>query len=94
VGITCKPEDPLVTNSNVVNVMQAASSDGGMVMPSALAVVRLMTRSNWVGCSTGMSPRLRPAQNLVDKVGRAPSHCGRRQADFRKGVAIQQRGLR
>src|SRR5215831_6912474 len=29
-----------------------ASSDGGMVRPIALAVVRLMTSSNLVGCST------------------------------------------
>src|SRR5262245_37619646 len=32
-----------------------ASSDGGTSMPSAFAVVRLMTRSNLVGCSTGTS---------------------------------------
>src|SRR5262249_4942764 len=32
-----------------------ASNIGGMVRPSALAVVRLMTRSNFVGCSTGIS---------------------------------------
>src|SRR4026209_474764 len=31
-----------------------ASNDVGSVMPSALAVVRLMTRSNLVGCSTGI----------------------------------------
>jgi hypothetical protein len=28
-----------------------ASSDGGMVMPRALAVLRLITNSNFVGCS-------------------------------------------
>ena len=33
-----------------------ASTDGGMVRPSALAVVRLKTRSNLIGCSTGRSP--------------------------------------
>src|SRR5262245_49760472 len=32
-----------------------ASSDGGTARPSTLAVVKLMTRSNLVGCSTGMS---------------------------------------
>src|SRR5262249_28160346 len=32
-----------------------ASSCGGTSRPSALAVVRLITRSNLVGCSTGMS---------------------------------------
>jgi hypothetical protein len=44
-------------------------NDSGIVRSSAFAVVRLMTRSNLVGRSTGMSVRLRPAQNLVDKVG-------------------------
>src|ERR1700694_1763246 len=35
-------------------------SDCGMVSPSALAVLRLMTKSNLVGCSTGRSPGLAP----------------------------------
>jgi hypothetical protein len=33
-----------------------ASSDGGIVRPSAFAVLRLITRSNFVGRSIGMSP--------------------------------------
>src|SRR5215467_11159826 len=37
-----------------------ASSDGGIVRPSALAVLRLMTSSNVVGCSTGRSLGLAP----------------------------------
>src|SRR5262249_52131921 len=41
-----------------------ASSVGGTVRPSALAVVRLMTRSNLIGCSTGMSPGLAPRRIL------------------------------
>src|SRR4029077_21097056 len=41
-----------------------ASSVGGTVRPSALAVVRLMTRSNLVGCSTGMSPGFTPRRIL------------------------------
>ena len=36
--------------------------------PSALAVVRLTTRSNLVGCSTGKIGRLGAPQNLVDVV--------------------------
>jgi hypothetical protein len=32
----------------------------GIVRPSALAVVRLMTRSNLVGCWTGISPGFAP----------------------------------
>src|SRR5258708_463097 len=43
-----------------------ASSDGGTVSPSALAVLRLITSSNFVGCTigrlAGFSPlRTRPA---------------------------------
>ena len=41
-----------------------ASSVGGIVRPRALAVVRLMMRSNFVGCSTGMSPGFAPRRIL------------------------------
>src|SRR5215468_9876491 len=41
-----------------------ASSVGGMVRPSALAVIRLMTRSNLVGCSTGRSAGFAPRRIL------------------------------
>ena len=34
--------------------------DGGMVRPSAFAVLRLMTNSNVVGCTTGRSAGLAP----------------------------------
>src|SRR5262245_5259872 len=37
-----------------------ASSDGGIVRPRALAVLRLMIRSYFVGCSIGRSPGLAP----------------------------------
>src|SRR5947209_11547730 len=37
-----------------------ASSDGGTVSPSALAVLRLITSSNLVGCCTGKSAGLSP----------------------------------
>src|SRR5262245_12354089 len=39
-------------------------NDSGIVSPIALAVVRLMTRSNFVGCSTGMSAGLAPRRIL------------------------------
>ena len=32
-----------------------SSTDGGIASPSAFAVFRLMTNSNFVGCSTGKS---------------------------------------
>jgi hypothetical protein len=41
-----------------------ASSVGGTSRRSALAVVRLMTRSNLVGCSTGMSLGFAPRRIL------------------------------
>ena len=37
-----------------------ASSDGGMVSPSALAVFRLITNWNLEGCCTGRSPGRAP----------------------------------
>jgi hypothetical protein len=37
-----------------------ASSDGGIVRPRALAVLRLMASSKWIGCSTGISAGLPP----------------------------------
>ena len=39
-------------------------SVGGMVRPSAWAVLRLMTNSNFVGCSTGKSAGLAPCRIL------------------------------
>src|SRR5262245_25427048 len=44
-----------------------ASSEGGTVSPSALAVLRLITSSNFVGCSIGMSPGLVPFKILSTK---------------------------
>src|SRR5712664_3968310 len=41
-----------------------ASSVGGTSRPSAWAVIRLMTKSNLVGCSTGMSPGFAPRRIL------------------------------
>src|SRR5262245_44220679 len=41
-----------------------ASRDGGAVRPSALAVLRLMTSSNFVGCSTGKLAGLAPLRIL------------------------------
>ena len=41
-----------------------ASSIAGIVMPSALAVVRFTTRSNLIGCSTGISAGREPRRTL------------------------------
>ena len=48
------PSDHWITSSAVAN------SDSGTVMPSALAVPRLMTNSNLVDCMTGRSAGLSP----------------------------------
>ena len=40
------------------------STDGGIVSPNALAVLRLITNSNLVGCSTGRSAGLAPLRIL------------------------------
>src|SRR5215470_101692 len=40
---------------------------GGIVRPSAVAVLRLIISSNFVGCSTGRPAGLAPFQNLLDK---------------------------
>src|SRR5262249_20100535 len=44
-----------------------SSNDSGIVTPRALAVVRLTTRSNLVGCSTGMSAGFAPRRILSTK---------------------------
>src|SRR5262249_18574076 len=44
-----------------------ASSVGGISRPSAFATIRLTTRSNLVGCSTGMSAGLVPRKILSTK---------------------------
>src|SRR5262249_41477205 len=42
-------------------------NDSGILMPIALAVVRLTTSSNLVGCSTGISPGFVPRKILSTK---------------------------
>ena len=41
-----------------------ASTFGGIVRPICFAVLRLITNSNFVGCSTGSSPGLAPFNTL------------------------------
>ena len=53
-------QGPEPTNSYSMISSASASNVGGTVTPSALAVVRLMTSSNFVGCSTGISLGLVP----------------------------------
>ncbi len=56
-----------------------ASADGGIVRPSALAVLRLITSSYLVGAYTGRSTGFSPLRNAVDIAGGAPglvNHIG------------------
>src|SRR5262249_22795094 len=48
----------------------------GTVRPSALAVVRLITRSYLVGCSTGRSSGFAPRRILSTKLAARPHMCG------------------
>src|SRR5262249_60414025 len=50
--------------SHSITSSARASSVGGMVRPIALAVVRLMTSSNLVGCSTEISAGFPPRKIL------------------------------
>ena len=45
-----------------------SSSDFGTVIPSAFAVLRLITSSNFIGCSTGISPGFLPLKILSMKL--------------------------
>src|SRR4029434_7037467 len=54
------------------------STDGGIVSPRALAVLRLMTNSNFVGCSTGRSAGLAALGVLVAHVGARREEGGSR----------------
>ena len=47
-----------------------ASSDGGTSRPSALAVLRLITSSNFVGCLHRQIGRLLAFEDAVDIAGR------------------------
>src|SRR5438128_10079174 len=48
----------------------------GIVSPRAFAVLRLITSSNFVGCSTGRSAGVGAFEDLVDVPGRAPKDLG------------------
>jgi hypothetical protein len=47
-----------------INSSAVANSVSGMVSPSALAVLRLMTNSNRIDCTTGRSAGLAPLRML------------------------------
>src|SRR5262249_5817480 len=58
--------DEVAARHSITSSAMASTFDG-TVIPSALAVVRLMTSSNFVGCSTGISPGFVPRRILSTK---------------------------
>jgi len=52
--------DELAADHHSITSSARASTVGGTSRPSALAVLRLMTSSNFVGCTTGRSPGWAP----------------------------------
>src|SRR5215472_12027502 len=71
-----------------------ASTDGGMVRPSALAVLRLMTSSNLVGCSTGRSAGLEPLRDLCHIGSGASIEISEIRAVAHEGACLRpRRGL-
>src|SRR4051794_2771544 len=62
-GGAAEPSDELTAPHSITSSARA-SSVGGISRPSTLAVVRLMMRSNLVGCSTGMSAGFAPRRIL------------------------------
>ena len=60
-------QNPEVRRSYSITSSARASSAGGASRPSALAVLRLITRSSRVGCSTGKSPGFAPSRIFLTK---------------------------
>ena len=64
-----------------------------MARPSALAVLRLMTSSNLIGCSTGYSAGLAPRKTLAtieDACTCKHQRCGERQSEFMRHSFLRQ----
>jgi hypothetical protein len=59
-GVCREVPGPDIVHAHSITSSARASSVGGTSRPSAFAGIRLMARSNLVGCSTGMSPGLAP----------------------------------
>ena len=53
-----------LASSHSITLSARARTLSGMITPSALAVLRLISSSNFVGCSTGMSAGLAPLSIL------------------------------
>ena len=58
----CRPEELAAQVEHIYSITWSARSSNvcGIVRPSAFAVLRLISSSNFVGCSIGRSPGLAP----------------------------------
>src|SRR5262249_23341631 len=72
--------DELATFHSITS-LASASSVGGTSRPSAFALLRLMTSSNFVGCSTGISAGLSPFRILSTSSAARRYSC-RRSAPY------------
>ena len=72
-GCTAEKRDELAPPHSITS-SASASSIGGIAKPSALAVFKLMTRSNLVGCSTARSAGFAPRRILSRRFDLHPSH--------------------
>jgi hypothetical protein len=61
--VLAEPHDEFAAPHSITSSARSRNASG-IVSPSAFAVVRLMTRSNLVGCSTGMSAGFAPRRIL------------------------------
>src|SRR5262245_51847168 len=61
---TAEQRDELAAADHSITSSASASTLSGIVMPSALALLRLMAISNFVGCSTGRSAGFSPLRIL------------------------------
>ena len=52
------------SSDHLITLSALASTFGGIVRPICLAVFKLITNSNFVGCSTGRSAGLAPLRIL------------------------------
>jgi len=65
-----------------------ANTSGGIVRPICFAAFRLITNSNFVGCSTGMSAGLRPFKAALYCKGRDPFMATLHQRAAKDGKSV------
>src|SRR4029077_691437 len=77
---TAKQGDELAPSHSITS-SAVASRFSGTSMPSALAVLRLITSSNFVGCSTGISAGFTPFK-ILSTNSAARRYCCRRSVPY------------